>query len=161
MSGNTDATLSSHFQVSSDFFQSINGMTRKRYAVYGVVVIGATLFLFLCVISWGVLSLHAAFADDQTAFFEEMVHRAETSLAESPPNIRAAKQYREAIETYYPSGTKQVVGSKLDRVVERMRMLSKRHIDVMIECAEARAKKQDGVKETTDDRSDGAEQKEK
>ena len=136
-------------------------MTRKRYAVYGVVVIGATLFLLLCVLYWGVLSLHTAFANDQTAFFEEMVHRAETFLAESPPNIRAAKRYREAIETYYPSGTKQVAGSELDRVVERMRMLSKRHIDVMIECAEARAKKQDRVKETTDDRGDGAERKEK
>ena len=132
-------------------------MTSKRYAVYGVVVIGGTFSLLLCVLSWGVLSLHAAFANDQTAFFEQMVHRAETFLAESPPNIRGAKQCRQAIESYYPTGTKQATGSELDRVVERMRMLSKRHIDVLIECADARAKDKIEVKEETGGRSDGAE----
>ena len=116
-------------------------MTIKRYAVYGVLVSGGVSSLLLCVLYWGVLSLHVAFADDQTAFFEQMVHRAETFLAESPPNIRGAKKCRHAIESYYPTGTKQATGSELDSVVERMRVLCKRHIDVLIESADVPEKK--------------------
>jgi len=65
---------------------------------------------------YGYLHLQAAFADEQTQIFDEMRTRALQSTA--PPDIAGSLAY---VVIYYPSGSKQQAGSKLDRVVERHR----------------------------------------
>jgi hypothetical protein len=63
----------------------------------------------------GITGIHIAFADDQTAIFEEMLDKVERG------DIGEAADYLAYVVNYYPSGTKQVTGSPLDRVVERAR----------------------------------------
>ena len=87
----------------------------KRLAVVllafcGVLFVGSG-FLFW---SYGYLSLRVAFADDQTQIFDEMRTQALQSTA--PPDIARSLEY---VVNYYASGTKQLAGSELDRVVER------------------------------------------
>jgi hypothetical protein len=55
-----------------------------------------------------------AFADEQTAIFDQMTRQTEES-----PTVDLG--YLEYTLSYYPSGTKQTKGSSLDRVVERAR----------------------------------------
>lgn len=66
--------------------------------------------------SYGWLHVQAAFADEQTQIFDEMRTRALQST--SPPDIAGSLEYAVC---YYPSGSKQRAGSRLDRVVERHR----------------------------------------
>ena len=61
------------------------------------------------------LSIRVAFADDQIRIFEEMTSKAAESKVEE------AIQFLKYAVTYYPSGTKQLQGSELDRIVERAR----------------------------------------
>ena len=61
------------------------------------------------------LSLRLAFAEDQTAIFEEMREKA---MRSKPHEAAACLEYA---VNYYPSGTKQVAGSRLDVIVERAR----------------------------------------
>lgn len=66
--------------------------------------------------------IRIAFADEQTAMSDEMrekVERADPAEATNYP--------RYAVD-YYPSGTKQVPGSALDRLVERARRNSVREM---------------------------------
>ena len=89
---------------------------KRLAAVLGVlcaVLFVASSFLFW---SYGWLSVQAAFADEQTEIFDDMRVRALQSIA--PPDIASHLDY--AVR-YYPSGTKQPAGSRLDRVVERHR----------------------------------------
>jgi hypothetical protein len=89
----------------------------KRLAM--VLSVFCTLLLFAtCVLYWNhtVLRVQAAFADEQMQVFDQMRSRALESI--SPPDIAGFLQY---VLMYYPSGTKQRTGSKLDRVVERHR----------------------------------------
>lgn len=86
-----------------------------------VVVLGvlcAVLFVGSAFLLWnsGVLRLQVAFADDQTQILDEM--RTQTLQSVSPPDIAGTLRY--ALE-YCPSGTKRQEGSRLDRVVERLR----------------------------------------
>jgi hypothetical protein len=69
------------------------------------------------------LTIHVAFAEDQTETFEEM--RSQAVRAADPLNITS---YLEYAVNYYPSGTKQVKGSPLDKVVERARRSAVREI---------------------------------
>src|SRR5438105_15566668 len=69
------------------------------------------------------LTIHVSFADDQTEIFEEM--RAKAVSAADP---HEAAGYLEYAVNYYPSGTKQDSGSRLDRVVERARRSAIREI---------------------------------
>jgi hypothetical protein len=64
------------------------------------------------------LRLRVIFACDQVAIFEEMRVKA----SQSEP-IKAVG-YLEYVVRYYPSGTKQAQGSKLDAVVEASRRLA-------------------------------------
>jgi hypothetical protein len=66
--------------------------------------------------------LRIAFAEEQTAIFEQMRQEAATA----PPG-EAVAFLRYAVG-YYPSGTKQVPGSGLDKVVERARRSAVREI---------------------------------
>ncbi len=111
-------------------------MSRKYHVAY-LTIIG-----LLCIMlawQWGrgaILSLHLSFADDQTEGFVRAVDAAARLLAESPPHRRAAEDRIEYVESYYPSGTKQAKGSRLDRVVERTRALAKRCIVEMVRCSQ-------------------------
>lgn len=69
-------------------------------------------------------TVEIALADEQTEIFADMVAQAADSLAKSPPDVAAAVGYLEYAHKYYPSGTKQTVGSPLDRIVERTRSLA-------------------------------------
>jgi len=62
------------------------------------------------------LKLRTAFADDQMEIFDEMRTRALQS--NSPSDITGALGYA---CHYYPSGSKQKTGSRLDTIVERHR----------------------------------------
>src|SRR4051794_5157523 len=61
------------------------------------------------------LRIEVAFAEEQTAIFEKMRARAVRSDAAEAAGCLAY------VVSYYPSGTKQRQGSRLDRVVERAR----------------------------------------
>jgi hypothetical protein len=73
-------------------------------------------------------SIHLSFANDQTQIFCEMTTGAEQALAQEPPNIKSALGFLEYIVNYYPSGTKQTLGSTLDIIVERSRSLAEARI---------------------------------
>lgn len=89
----------------------------KRLAVllgiFSAVLLVSGGFLFR---SYGYLYLQATFADEQTQLFNEMRTQALQSTA--PPEIAGLLKH---VVIYYPSGSKQRAGSKLDRVVERHR----------------------------------------
>ncbi len=61
------------------------------------------------------LSLRVAFADEQTEIFDAMRSQA---LAGDTTEAARCLQY---VVSYYPTGTKQIQSSRLDRVVERSR----------------------------------------
>lgn len=94
---------------------SIPALKRLTVAlgVFCVVLFVGSGFLFW---SYGWLHVQAAFADEQTHIFDEMRTRALQST--SPPDIAGSLEYA---VFYYPSGSKQRTGSRLDRVVERHR----------------------------------------
>ncbi len=73
-------------------------------------------------------SIHLSFANDQTQIFFEMTTEAERALSQEPPNVKSALGFLEYIVNYYPSGTKQTVGSTLDIIVERSRALAEARI---------------------------------
>jgi NhaP-type Na+/H+ or K+/H+ antiporter len=94
----------------------------KTSPTYGRALVCAVLIIIIFSVLLGVLSvkhfvlsIRVAFADDQTAIFEEM--RAKAMHADFPNVV----DYLEYTAHYYPSGTKQVQGSHLDRLVERAR----------------------------------------
>ena len=77
-----------------------------------------------CFVRWGLLRVHVALGEEQTQMFEEC--RTQALQSSDPKKITGLIQ---AAIIYYPSGTKQVVGSHVDRMVERSRQLA---IDDMI-----------------------------
>jgi hypothetical protein len=88
---------------------------RRLFVCFAAVVLG---LLGLCAKCWwdhGWLSVRVAFAEEQTAIFEEMREKA----ASADPT--KAIGYLEYAVNYYPSGSKQVAGSSLDHMVERAR----------------------------------------
>ena len=95
----------------------------KRLTIaLGVACVG---LLVLCgSLSWshGWLTIRVAWASEQTKIFEEMRTRA---LKSDPAG---AAGYLEYVVGYYPSGSKQETGSRLDRIVERERALAVRDI---------------------------------
>lgn len=78
----------------------------------------ASVVLFL----HGKLTLQIAMAEEQIQIFDLMRTKA---LAASP---REASECLEYVQNYYPSGTKQKVGSRLDKIVELARAASTREI---------------------------------
>lgn len=68
------------------------------------------------------LKIEVAFAEEQTRIFEQMREQAKDS---SPSGAADSLAY---VVNYYPSGTKQHEGSRLDKVVERMRSSAIRDI---------------------------------
>jgi hypothetical protein len=76
---------------------------------------------------YGRLALRVAMAHDQIEIFEEMRLKASTN---SPQEAAECLQY---VQNYYPSGTKQPSGSRLDRIVETARSNAVREITVRIQ----------------------------
>jgi hypothetical protein len=77
-----------------------------------------------CFARWGLLHVQVALGEEQTQMFEQC--RAQALQSSDPTRITGLIQ---AARIYYPSGTKQAVGSHVDRMVERSRSLA---IDDMI-----------------------------
>jgi len=91
------------------------------------IVLGsaAVLLMALCVslfVDYAPLKLRLAMASEQVRVFEEMRTRATDA---SPPEAVGFLSYA---STYYPSGTKQILGSRLDRLVEQARASAIREI---------------------------------
>jgi hypothetical protein len=85
-----------------------------------IVVLTAALVVSLAAagkIFWDavLLRLRVSFASEQIAIFEEMRSRALSAEGSG------AAQHLEYVVNYYPSGTKQIAGSRLDGIVERAR----------------------------------------
>jgi hypothetical protein len=83
----------------------------------GLLVLSGSLFW-----RYGWLKIQVAFASEQTHIFDEMRTRALESDA------TGAASCLEYVVFYYPSGTKQETGSRLDRIVERERGIAVRDI---------------------------------
>jgi hypothetical protein len=95
----------------------------KRVAIaLGVVCVGLVVLYGCLFWSYGWLKIRVAFASEQTHIFEEMRTRALQSDA------AGAVGCLEYVVAYYPSGTKQETGSRLDRMVERERERAVRDI---------------------------------
>lgn len=93
---------------------SISGYKRLTVAL-GVLCIGLLILCGSLFWSYGCLKIQVAFANEQTGIFEEMRTRALTS---DPAGAAGCLEY---VVSYYPSGSKQETGSRLDRMVERER----------------------------------------
>ena len=95
-------------------------MPNRRWMVIAIVLgVALAASLFGCgwlIVNNAWLSITASFADDQTLRIQEFRDQA---LATNDPGKAAS--YLDAVIGYYPSGTKQQRGTKLDRLVERHR----------------------------------------
>ncbi len=88
----------------------------KRLTIALVVLSVGLLALAGCLLwQYGWLSIRVALASEQMEIFDDMRAKA----LQSEP-VEAADFLASAIQ-YYPSGTKQETGSRLDRMVERER----------------------------------------
>ena len=86
-------------------------------ACVGLIILCASLFW-----NHGLLTIRVAWATEQVKLFDEMRIQA---LASEPA---AAAGYLEYVVGYYPSGSKQEMGSRLDRMVEQARTRASREI---------------------------------
>ena len=95
----------------------------KRLAIaLGVISVGLFVLCGSLFWSYGWLKVQVAFASEQTQIFDEMRTRAlQSDAAEAVGCL-------EYVVDYYPSGSKQETGSRLDRMVERERTLAARDI---------------------------------
>ena len=100
---------------------SISGFKRLTIAL-GIICAGLLVLCGCLFWSYGWLKIQVAFASEQTQIFEDMRAKA---LQSDPAE---AVGYLKYVVWYYPSGSKQDVGSRLDRIVERERALAVREI---------------------------------
>ena len=100
---------------------SIPGYKRLTIAL-GVVCVGLVVLCGSLFWSHGLLKIRVAWASEQTKIFDEMRTRALQSDA------AGAAGCLEDVVGYYPSGSKQPTGSRLDRMVEHERTLATRAI---------------------------------
>lgn len=111
------------------------GMNRTR-----TITVAAVLVVLVGVVVWQYVdgawtSIQLAFADEQTEIFSEMAGKASEAIRRDPPDLKAAVEYLEYAHGYYPSGTKQSSGSRLDGIVERSRLLAELRIIEMLRLA--------------------------
>lgn len=97
---------------------------RPNWMLPGLIATTAGLLVLCGLLLWthGWLTVRVAWADGQTAIFGEMVDKALHGDA------RVAAGCLEYVAGYYPSGSKQEPGSRLDRIVERDRLRATRLI---------------------------------
>ena len=89
-------------------------MTRRRLAKT-VAIIAVVVLFGWCVSQLAVARMQIAFAEEQVTVFEQMERKARSS------STQGAVECLEYVLNYYPSGTKQTPGSKLDKKVEEAR----------------------------------------
>ncbi len=95
----------------------------KRPAIFLGALSALLLASIVCLLfAYAPMKLLLAFASDQVDIFNEMRERALTS------NASEAVECFEYVVAYYSSGTKQVAGSDLNRMVESARAQSIREI---------------------------------
>jgi len=98
-------------------------LSYKRLTMVLGLVCAGLLVLYGCLFwSYGWLKVRVAFASEQTQIFDDMRAQA---LQSDPAGAAGCLQY---VVGYYPSGSKQETGSRLDRMVERERALAVRDI---------------------------------
>lgn len=79
-------------------------------------------------VALGDYSVRLAFAEEQCRIFAEMSDKAAAALNSRQANVEKAAEYLEYVHSYYPSGTKHVVGSSLAAIVENCRYTSEQRI---------------------------------
>ena len=95
---------------------------KRLTIILGVVCAGLLVLFGSLFWNYGWLKVRVAFASEQIQIFDEMRSRAfQSDAAEAAGCL-------EYVVGYYPSGTKQETGSRLDRIVERERTLAARDI---------------------------------
>lgn len=81
------------------------------------IVAGAAIVAFIGVLYSAVrLSIAIGFAEGQVSFFNAMVEKGWSCTSEEELDT-----FVQAVRTYYPSGTHQDAGSRVDRIVETCR----------------------------------------
>jgi hypothetical protein len=100
---------------------SIAGYKRLTIVLVAVCV-GLLVLCGSLLWSHGWLTIRVAWASEQTKIFDEMRTRA---LQSDPATAAGCLEY---VVGYYPSGSKQKSGSRLDGMVERERALATRDI---------------------------------
>jgi hypothetical protein len=95
-------------------------LTRRQLLVVTTIVV-LVLGLGFLMIEHMTMGLRIAFADEQTAIFEQMRRQTAESASVDVRSLEYALNY-------YPSGTKQTPGTSLDRIVERARQTAIREI---------------------------------
>jgi len=95
------------------------GQNRRPIIIVSLLVIVCLATAGYSYFQYALLQLHVAFAEGQTVYFEEDRRRA---LASNSPDEIVALM--ESTVNYYPSGTKQPTGTRVDRIVERARNLA-------------------------------------
>jgi hypothetical protein len=89
--------------------------SRLKLVVWTSIILLVVLSSFFAT-EYGLLKLRVAFADGQVKVFEDM--RKTANGTTDPRKLSGQLQY---VLDYYPSGSKQVTGTRLDRVVEAAR----------------------------------------
>jgi hypothetical protein len=104
-------------QLDGNSDPGVMGTPAPHRLVWGLTAVTVAFLLLSGWLLWSytVQSLRIRFAEDQTAIFEELRAKA---VRGGP---RTAAECLAYVVDYYPSGTKQVTGSKLDWLVERAR----------------------------------------
>lgn len=95
---------------------------KKVVAALAAVCVVLLAIATALLVGYAPLKLRLAFASEQTQIFEDMRTKALKS------GVAEAAGCLEYVANYYPSGTKQVTGSRLDRMVERERAAAVRDI---------------------------------
>lgn len=98
---------------------------QSDWLVLSLVIATVVLISVSGMLAWQMawLSVHVAFAEEQTEIFDAM--RVKAIAAPDPKTAADCLGY---VVNYYPSGSKQDVGSRLDKVVERQRASAIRDI---------------------------------
>lgn len=89
---------------------------RSRRLVWAAALVALGLGAAFLAVQHAALTAHVMLAEEQVRFFEEM-----KSKATPCTDPRGLCGYLGAVVQYYPSGTKQASGSRLDRIVETAR----------------------------------------
>ena len=100
---------------------SISGYKRLTILL-GALCVGLLVLCGLLIWKHGWLTIRVAWASEQTKIFNEMRTQALTS------DVAGAAGCLQYVVGYYPSGSKQETGSRLDRMVELERGLAARDI---------------------------------
>lgn len=94
----------------------------RHQVPWALAALFAILFAYIFV-EFGLTHIYLGMADEQTKVFEQMCQQA----VDSKTKDAGANELLYTV-WYYPSGTKQVVGSRIDRMVERARRNAVREI---------------------------------